>query len=58
MKANLKYPGLTDLNENEMKQINGGIWPIIAAAIAIYGGLNALAYAIGYTVGTIEKELE
>ena len=59
MKTNLIYAELSDLNESEMRQIQGGaIWFFVAAAMTVYGAVLNLSYAVGYAVGTIEKELE
>ena len=58
MKTNLNTLQLGDLNENELRLINGGVWQYFATAVTVYAAINAFAYAVGYTVGTIEKALE
>ncbi|HRI80444.1 MAG TPA: hypothetical protein PLR06_13000 [Cyclobacteriaceae bacterium] len=58
MKPNFKHLEVTGLTAREMRHINGGYWPFIAAALTIYGAINVLAYNIGYLAGTIQRELE
>ena len=58
MKTKMKNLELSELNENELNQINGGVWQYFAIGLAIYGFVNSMAYSAGYAVGAIVRELE
>lgn len=59
MDANrLKQLQLEELGTETMQSTNGGILPVILAAITIYAGVRAIAYGVGYVVGSIEEMIE
>ena len=53
-----KIEGVSQLSNDELVNTDGGFWPIILLAGEIYAVTLTLAYATGYTVGTVEKYLE
>jgi len=48
--------GIELLNEKELQETDGGLLAALLLAGEIYGVANIVAYAIGYTAGTISKK--
>jgi len=48
--------GLQEMNSEQMRLTSGGNPFLIA--LAVLGGAKAIAYGVGYLVGTIEQMLE
>ncbi|MBO9583120.1 MAG: class IIb bacteriocin, lactobin A/cerein 7B family [Flavobacterium sp.] len=45
---NLESLNLVELNAHQMEEIEGGILPVLLAAIEIAGACYAAGYAVGY----------
>jgi lactobin A/cerein 7B family class IIb bacteriocin len=41
------------LKTDEMKKVNGGILPLVGAALGLLGGVALLAYGAGYLYGKL-----
>jgi lactobin A/cerein 7B family class IIb bacteriocin len=49
----LKDLGLTQLDEKETSNVNGGFLPVLLATLSIFGGVALLAYGAGYLYGKL-----